>query len=110
MPNSIILIFFIWLQIVPPPPPPGGSELQSIIVVDELGNETDISNSEFKDFRDGLTACLYGTNYCSFRSIMDSLYTGALRVNRRNDLKRLWDIASTLDEKLEVINDYYLKD
>lgn len=97
---GIYFTFLAFIQVVPPPPPPGGSELHSIIVVDG-DEEINISNRDFRDAIEG-GLCLYNDLYCSLEEILDALYTGELKVNRRNDLNRLWQLASNDEERLKV--------
>lgn len=97
---GIYITFLAFIQAVPPPPPPGGSELHSIIVVDG-DEEINIRNREFRDAIEG-GLCLYNDLYCSLGEILDALYHGELEVNRRNDLNRLWQLASNDEERLKV--------
>lgn len=97
---GIYITFLAFIQAVPPPPPPGGSELQSIIVVDGQ-DEIIIRNKKFKEAIEG-GLCLYNDLYCTLGEILEALDSGELKVNRRNDLNRLWQLASNDEERLKV--------
>lgn len=98
--TGFFIVLVALFQVVPPPPPPGGSEIRSIIVVDG-SDEINLSNRDFRDVVEN-GVCLYDGRFCTFRKIMDGLNSGVLKVNRRNDINRLWQLASGDDEKREV--------